>query len=90
MFYLCVNLWRLLRRGLCEKKPFRKNARLPEGVAGLTKNLKTRKFIISEKNNKKRLGMPRSPRLPPFRLRYGGVLADKLIITEFGRRYRLR
>jgi hypothetical protein len=81
MFYLCINSWRLLRRGHCEKRLLREIARLPEGVAGFTENSRAEKTIISGKTFIKRLGMPHFRLLPPFRLRYGGF-GGKCFTTE--------
>jgi hypothetical protein len=90
MFYLCINLWRLLcgvsaNKGFCGL-----NARLPEGVAGLTGygSVVSHRFVgVIEFSGWLAFT---TLLLPPFRLRYDGVLAGKLYITEFGRLYHSR
>jgi hypothetical protein len=67
MFYLRINFRRLLCGGFANKSHCGKMPVCPEGVAGLWENSRAGKIIVSDKNNKKRLGMLHSHRLPPFR-----------------------
>ena len=85
MFYLWVISWRLLRRG--EASGFFFAVSMPAYPKGwrVLRRIQERVNLSSAKKiNGKRLGMPHSQRLPPFRLRYGGVLAGKRLTTEFG------